>query len=74
MSRTFNDLKFLISAAKYILQEIDIERKRVKNLLSLAVGDSIVIYITRKSQLNREKVGLLIELRLLEYKLSLLVG
>ena len=44
----------------------------MNNLLSLATGDSIVTYITRNTKLNREKVGLIIELRRLEYKLSLL--
>ena len=74
MSRTYNELKFLISTLKYSLQEIDIERERVNTLLNLASGDSIVTYLTRKAHLNREKAELIGELRSLEYKLSLLAG
>ena len=46
MSHTSNDIKFLISAVKYSLHEIDIEIERVNTLLSLAYGDSLVTYIT----------------------------
>ena len=74
MSRTYNELKFLISALKYSLQEIDIERERVNTLLSLASGDSIITYIIRKAHLNRKKARLIVELRRLEYKLSILFG
>ena len=59
---------------EHSLHKPDIERESVNNLLSLVSSASLVTYITRTARLNNEKVHLLIELRKLEYHLSLLAG